>query len=128
MSPADVDRLVGRHASPAKPQRRGRLGPRTLARLREHVVAHLDQPVDVEALAGIACLSPFHFSRMFVRSVGMTPHRYVVHLRVQRAVELAREGRYDLAEIAARTGFADQSHLSRWIRRVHGVPPSNLAN
>jgi AraC family transcriptional regulator len=32
-----------------------------------------------------------------------------------------------LAEIAAETGFADQSHLSRWVRRVHGVTPSELA-
>jgi AraC family transcriptional regulator len=122
-----VGRLVNRHASPSRPRRRGRLSARTLARVREHVMAHLDQPVDVDALAGIACLSPFHFSRMFARSVGMTPHRYVVRLRLQRAVELARQGRYELAEIAARTGFADQSHLSRWVRRVHGVPLSRLA-
>ena len=90
-------------------------------------MAHLDESIDVETLAGIACLSPFHFSRMFGRSVGMTPHRYVVRLRLQRAVDLVREGRHELAEIAARTGFADQSHLSRWVRRVHGVPLSRLA-
>lgn len=35
--------------------------------------------------------------------------------------------RMGLAEIAAETGFADQSHLSRWVRRVHGVAPSELA-
>jgi AraC family transcriptional regulator len=45
---------------------------------------------------------------------------------LQRAIELVREGRSGLAEIAARTGFADQSHLSRWVRRVHGVPLSRL--
>jgi hypothetical protein len=68
----------------------------------------------------------FHFTRVFTRSVGMTPHRYVVHLRLQRAIELVREGQSGLAEIAVRTGFADQSHLSRWVRRVHGVPPTQL--
>jgi AraC-like DNA-binding protein len=36
-------------------------------------------------------------------------------------------GQSMLAEIAASTGFADQSHLSRWVRRVHGVSPSQLA-
>jgi AraC family transcriptional regulator len=56
----------------------------------------------------------------------MTPHRYVVHLRLQRAVELVRDGHSSLAEIAARTGFADQSHLSRWVRRVHGASLSQL--
>jgi AraC family transcriptional regulator len=43
-----------------------------------------------------------------------------------RAVELLRDGRSGLAEIAALTGFADQSHLSRWVRRVHGVSPTQL--
>jgi AraC family transcriptional regulator len=37
-----------------------------------------------------------------------------------------RDGRHGLAEIAAATGFADQSHLSRWGRRVHGVSPTEL--
>jgi AraC family transcriptional regulator len=63
---------------------------------------------------------------MFARSVGMTPYRYVVHLRLQRAIELMREHRHGLAEIAAATGFADQGHLSRWVRRVHGVSPTEL--
>ena len=121
-----VDRLVNRHASPSRPDRHGRLGMDALTRVRDHVMAHLGESIDVETLAGIACLSPFHFSRMFARSVGMTPHRYVVRLRLQRAVDLVREGGHELAEIAARTGFADQSHLSRWVRRVHGVPLSRL--
>jgi AraC family transcriptional regulator len=56
----------------------------------------------------------------------MTPYRYVVHLRLQRALELMRDGRHGPAEIAAATGFADQSHLSRWVRRVHGVSPTEL--
>jgi len=86
----------------------------------------LDEPIEVAPLASIAGRSPFHFTRVFARSVGMTPHRYVVHLRLERAVELVRDGRFGLAEIAVRTGFADQSHLSRWVRRVHGVSPSEL--
>ena len=102
------------------------LGKDLIRRLRDYVVAHLDEPIEVEALADIAGRSPFHFTRVFTRSVGMTPHRYVVHLRLQRAIELVREGRSGLAEIAARTGFADQSHLSRWMRRVLGVSPTQL--
>jgi AraC family transcriptional regulator len=64
---------------------------------------------------------------MFTRTIGMTPHRYIVCLRLRRAIELVREGQSGLAEIAARTGFADQSHLSRWVRRVHGVTLTQLA-
>lgn len=122
-----VDGLVARHSAPGEERPRGKLGKHALARLKDHIIAHLDEPIEVAVLAGIAGRSPFHFSRVFSRSVGMTPHRYVVHLRLQRAVELVRDGRSSLAEIAARTGFADQSHLSRWARRVHGVPLTQLA-
>jgi len=121
-----VDGLVARHMSAAPGRMRGRLGGTVLERIRDYILAHLDEPIEVEALARIAGRSPFHFSRVFARSVGMTPHRFVVHLRLQRAVELVRAGESGLGEIAARTGFADQSHLSRWVRRVHGVPLTQL--
>jgi len=121
-----VDGLVADHTAAMPARSRGSLGKDQLRRLRDYVVAHLDEPIGVEALADIAARSPFHFTRVFTRSVGMTPHRYVVHLRLQHAIDLVREGRSGLAEIAARTGFADQSHLSRWVRRVHGVPLSRL--
>jgi AraC family transcriptional regulator len=91
------------------------------------IVAHLDESIEVAALAAIAGRSPFHFIRVFTRSVGVTPHRYVVRLRLQRAIELVRDGQSGLAEIAAATGFADQSHLSRWVRRVHGVSLSQVS-
>jgi AraC family transcriptional regulator len=105
----------------------GVLGKTVLDRLREYVMAHLDQPIEVAALAKLAGRSPFHFTRVFTRSVGISPHRYVVHLRLQRAIDLVRDGRTGLAEIAACTGFADQSHLSRWVRRVHGASLTQFA-
>jgi AraC family transcriptional regulator len=118
--------LVARHTSGFGCRVRGMLGKDVLVRLRDYVDAHLDEPIEVAALARIAGRSPFHFSRVFARSVGITPHRWVVHLRLRRAIELVREGRSGLAEIAARTGFADQSHLSRWVRRVNGVSLTQL--
>jgi len=68
-----VDGLVTGHTAvmPARP--RGALGEDKLRRLRDYVVAHLDEPIGVEALADIAGRSPFHFTRVFTRSVGMTP-------------------------------------------------------
>jgi AraC family transcriptional regulator len=121
-----VDGLVARHTTAFESRVRGVLGKDVLERLRDYVVAHLDEPIEVATLTKMAGRSPFHFSRVFARSVGMTPHRYVVHLRLQRAIELVREGRSGLAEIAARTGFADQSHLSRWVRRAKGVSLTQL--
>ncbi len=123
---AFVRRLVAGHASKTTSRARGVLSQDVLQRIRDYIVAHLAQPIDVADLAAVAGRSSFHFSRVFARSVGATPHRYIVHLRLQRAIELVREGETGLAEIAAATGFADQSHLSRWVRRVHGVSLSQL--
>jgi AraC family transcriptional regulator len=126
MASTFIEGLLVRHSSKFKGPPRGRLAKQVLGRLREYIVTHLDEHIEVGALAKIAARTPFHFTRVFSRSVGMTPYRYVVHLRVQHALELMRDGRHGLAEIAAATGFADQSHLSRWVRRVHGVSPSEL--
>lgn len=121
-----LGRLAAVHAGAAPERDRGVLAPAVLARLRDYVAAHLDGPIGVATLAAIAGRSEFNFIRVFTRSVGMTPHRYVVHQRLGHAARLVREGRLCLAQIAARTGFADQSHLSRWMRRVYGASPTNL--
>ena len=123
-----IARLVDRHTSEPDRRARGMLSKDIFKRIKDYVVAHLDEAIDVAALANIAGRSPFQFSRVFVQSIGVTPHRYVVYVRLQRAIELVREGRRGLAEIAACTGFADQSHLWRWVRRVYGVSLTELTN
>jgi AraC family transcriptional regulator len=122
-----INRLILGHTSIPDSPTRGTLSKHMLGRIRDYILANLAEPIEVAELAELAGRSSFHFSRVFARSVGMTPHRYVVHLRLRAAIEQLREGRGGLAEIAADTGFADQSHLSRWVRRVHGVTPSELA-
>jgi len=126
MASTFIESLLVRHTSKFKGLPRGRLDTQVLGRLKDYIVAHLDEHIEASALAEIDGCSPFHFTRVFARSVGMTPYRYVVHLRLQRALEMMRDGRHGLANIAAATGFADQGHLSWWVRRVHGVSPSEL--
>jgi AraC family transcriptional regulator len=126
MASTFINGLLVRHASKFKGRLQGRLAEQVFGRIRDYVIAHMDERIEAGALAKIAGRSPFHFTRVFAQSVGMTPYRYVVHLRLRRAVELMRDGRHGLADIAAVTGFADQSHLSRWVRRVHGVSPTEL--
>jgi AraC family transcriptional regulator len=122
-----IESILARHTTSFVSPSRGTLGKEALAKLRDYITANLGEPIDVGSLASIVGRSPFHFTRVFTRSVGVTPHRYVVHLRLRRALELIREEKGSFADVAARTGFADQSHLSRWVRRVHGVSLSDVA-
>jgi AraC family transcriptional regulator len=122
-----VEVLAAHHMmSGGKTRTQGTLDKALLMRMRDFIMANLDRPIDVAMLARMALRSQFHFSRAFARSVGVGPYQYVIHLRLQHAVELVQDGRLGLAEIAASTGFADQSHLSRWMKRARGASITQL--
>jgi AraC family transcriptional regulator len=83
-----VDTLAAYHAVGNKGKPSGLLNNDVLERLKEFIVEHLDEPLDVATLAKMTNRSQFHFSRAFTRSVGVSPYQYVIHLRLQHAVEL----------------------------------------
>ena len=97
-----------------------------LGRVTEYVEAHLDGRLTLAELAGVAGLGASHFKTLFKRSTGLPVHQFVVQRRVERARLLLLEGASTLPDVAARAGFADQSHLARWMRRVLGVTPTAL--
>jgi AraC family transcriptional regulator len=86
----------------------------------------LAAPLTLADLAAVAHVSPFHFARLFRASTGVSPHQYVVQRRVDRARELLVRTAVPLPEVAARCGFADQSHLARQVRRHLGLTPGAL--
>jgi AraC-like DNA-binding protein/quercetin dioxygenase-like cupin family protein len=69
-------------------------------------------------------VTPFHVVRLFTRSVGISPHRYLVQVRVRRARELLARG-IPPSFVAAMTGFADQSHLTTQFKRFVGTTPGS---
>jgi AraC-like DNA-binding protein len=94
-----------------------------LRRVEEYIDAHLGSALDVNELAAIVRMSPSHFTRSFQKSVGLTPHRYVIQHRVMRARELLASTELPLTEIALTVGFSDQSHFCRRFHELVGVPP-----
>ena len=97
-----------------------------LKRVYDYIEAHLDDRLSLADLAGVACLSPYHFSRSFKQAVGVGPQRYVMHRRVERAKALMCRTDQPLAVIALEVGFADQSHLTSVFRREIGVTPGHF--
>jgi AraC family transcriptional regulator len=97
-----------------------------LKRVYDYIEAHLDDRLTLADLAGVACLSPYHFSRSFKQAVGVGPQRYVMHRRVERAKALMCRTDQPLAVIAREVGFADQSHLTSVFRREIGVTPGHF--
>lgn len=97
-----------------------------LRRVLDHIEARLGEDLSLAELAGVACLSPFHFSRCFKRAVGIGPQRYVAHRRIERAKEMIRTTDEPLAAVAQAMGFADQSHFTNAFRRETGATPARF--
>jgi AraC-like DNA-binding protein len=112
--------VLVRHAgfTPMAPGREA--GP--VARVRDVIEQRFAEPLLLSELAAIARLSMHHLIRVFRAEVGLTPHAYVVDVRVRRAQALLRRGASP-ADAAARVGFADQAHLTRAFKARVGVPP-----
>lgn len=83
-------------------------------------------PLTLDALAREADLSRYQFLRAFSRATGMTPHAYLLQRRLHQARGLIGSG-MPLAEAAAHSGFADQSHMTRLFVRSFGMAPGFYA-
>ncbi|WP_332611303.1 AraC family transcriptional regulator [Achromobacter sp. ESBL13] len=89
-----------------------------------------DAPAAVLSLADLAAtsgLSRYQALRAFTRATGMTPHAYQIQRRLLLARQLIRRG-MALADAAAASGFADQSHMTRLFARAYGVSPGHYAS
>jgi AraC family transcriptional regulator len=105
----------------------GGLSKRALKSAIDYIGDNLaNKDLTLAEVADAAHMSPYHFSRLFKESTGLSPHRYVIERRVQRAKELLRSTALPIAEIALLCGFANQSHLNRHFKRLFGVNPKAL--
>jgi len=97
--------------------------PPPLARVVDHVAAHLAAPLPVERLAEIAGLCRAHFVRMCSAHLGVAPSAYVLEHRLERIERLLLATEMTVGEIAALTGFADGNYLAKAFRRRRGMAP-----
>ncbi len=100
------------------------LPPRILSRVQEKIQANLHTELRLETLAQESGYSRAHFLRMFRVAVGLTPHQYILTLRLRRAQEFLRQKSQNLIDIAAVCGFASQSHMTSVFRKHLAVTPA----
>ena len=112
---------------PSSPARRahlrGGLSPAALRRVQVFVEANLARPIHLRDLASRAGLSPYHFSRAFKASAGMTPRAFVEHRRIEQVKRLLSESPRSLAGIAIDAGLGTQSRLTTTFKRHTGFTP-----
>ncbi|MGB6309328.1 MAG: AraC family transcriptional regulator [Steroidobacteraceae bacterium] len=104
----------------------GVLTPSKMDLLRHHVNISLGKRITVGKLSAIVCMSPQSFAPAFKRAFKITPAQYVLRERVKWASWLLVNTDSSIAEVAAQTGFASQSHLTAVLKRRTGATPYGL--
>jgi AraC-like DNA-binding protein len=94
-------------------------------KLTAYIDSNIGQKILTRDLAAHVQMSPGHFFRMFRISFEMSPHRYIMNRRVQRAELMMATSGESLARIAFACGLSDQAHFSRIFRSIVGVSPSD---
>jgi AraC-like DNA-binding protein len=95
---------------------------RAMNRVCEFIRMNYSQDLSLKQLSRLACLSPYYFQRLFLESTGISPHDYLVQVRIRKARELLSEG-HGIAGVALDTGFVDQSHFTRCFKGATGITP-----
>ena len=96
-------------------------------RVTEHLLGHYTEKVTLEELAAVACMNKYSLLRLFTKTEGITPYRYLETIRIGKAKELLAQD-LEPAEVALMTGFSDQSHFSKFFKEVIGLTPGQYRN
>ena len=103
--------------------RQKRVARERVERAKELLARDLANPPTLEALGHEVGCSPFYLSRIFSREVGLTIPQYLRNLRMERAAELLRTGRYNVTEAATEVGYSSLSHFSKAFCETIGCCP-----
>jgi AraC family transcriptional regulator len=99
---------------------------RRISLATDYLHSNYRQPIDLESLGKAACLSKYHFLRLFTRVHGITPHQYLLRKRAKTALRLLQTTPLDVCEIASSVGFAQRHALLRQMRRWTGLSPREI--
>jgi AraC-like DNA-binding protein len=113
--------FAGTRAEARGPSRRDE---RRITAALHRIEAEADTPLSLVDLAQTAAMSPYHFLRTFRAVVGVTPHQFILHTRLQRAAVRLRRSSDNVSAIAYATGFGDLSTFNRRFQKLIGSSPS----
>jgi AraC-like DNA-binding protein len=99
---------------------------RRLTNARSMIEASLGQPLNLDAIASAACLSPYHLHRLFTQVFGETPHRYAVRRRMDRARRLLSQTDMPVTSVCLESGFQSLGSFSTLFRKENGCSPQQF--
>jgi len=103
---------------------RGGLGPARLRKIKELVHTKIEEDLTLREMAQSVGLSATHFSQMFRKSTGESPHQFLLRHRVERAKKMLRTTEARVLDVAVACGFKTQQHFARVFRQLCGASPT----
>ena len=97
-----------------------------LKRVVAFMEAHVSKDISLNDLAGISCLSLFHFARAFKLSTGLSPMLYFSQMRVSKAKQLLISSNISIDNLAETVGYSSGTNLARAFKKYEGVSPSHF--
>lgn len=99
---------------------------RALDEVITYMMEHFNEPIALETLSKIACLSVYHFSRIFKQAYGISPHQFQIRYRIDQAKEMLMFQRLSLSSIAEKVGYSNVHSFSKAFKQVEGVSPRHF--
>lgn len=122
-----LESLFARLKLPSQRHLSGTLTGEQIQKVRDYAEAYAADKIVLEDLSRLLDLDRFRFLKLFKRTVGMTPHAWLLRLRLEKSVTLMRKDRHrPITEIAHAVGFFDQSHFTRAFRDAYGITPARF--
>ena len=120
-------RILERYGAGLAPRiHRGGIPRRQLEKVLEQIESSMGTNISLKALANTASMSSFHFSRAFKKSMGISPHRYALSRKIERAKLLLKNPDAVIGDISTTLGFVRQNHFSRVFRNLTGATPTEF--
>ena len=99
---------------------------RRIGHAADFIQTNYARPIDLDEIARVACLSKYHFLRLFNLVHGVTPFSYLQRKRARVALRLLRTTAYTVSEVACSVGFGQRTTVLRQIRRWTGLRPLQI--
>ena len=99
---------------------------RRLLIAKDYIESNFDKKTEIESIARIANISTFHFFRTFKQVFNISPHQYILSLRLNKAAQLLKKRQYSITDIAYQVGFADIHAFSKAFKKNYQIAPSQF--
>lgn len=97
-----------------------------VARVQHYIEQHFGESLAVEDLAGLVHMSASTLTRSFKRETGLSPIKYLIEIRIEKAKDLLKKSNIPITTIADRCGFSSSSHFATEFKKLTDVTPSEF--